>query len=79
MNKSEIQIFTAKDGHRTSDLFGQEKDKSFRSSLATIYQTFEGKDLYPSIEEKAAHLLYFITKNHSFTDGNKRIAALFSK
>jgi len=56
-------------------LFGNEKDDSFRSSLATIYQTFGGVDLYPSIEEKAAHLLYFITKNHSFTDGNKRIAA----
>jgi death-on-curing family protein len=59
-----------------SPLFGNEKDKSFRSSVAAIYQTFDGKDLYPSIEEKAAHLLYFIVKNHSFTDGNKRIAAL---
>ncbi len=58
-----------------TNLFGQEKDSSFRSSLATIYQTFDGKDLYPSVEEKAANLLYFITKNHSFTDGNKRIAA----
>lgn len=58
-----------------SDLFGHEKDKSFRSSVATIYQTFNGVDLYPSIEEKAANLLYLITKNHSFTDGNKRIAA----
>jgi len=58
-----------------SNLFGREKDESFRSSIATIYQTFDGKDLYPSIEEKAANLLYFITKNHSFTDGNKRIAA----
>lgn len=56
-------------------LFGREKDESFKSSLAAIYQTFGGKDLYPSIEEKAAHLLYFITKNHSFSDGNKRIAA----
>ena len=56
-------------------LFGHEKDDSFRSSLANIYQTFDGKELYPSIEEKAAHLLYFIVKNHSFTDGNKRIAA----
>jgi death-on-curing family protein len=54
----------------------QEKDKSFQSSISAIYQTFEGKDLYPSIEEKAANLLYFITKNHSFTDGNKRIAAI---
>ncbi|MEI8204020.1 MAG: virulence protein RhuM/Fic/DOC family protein [Bacteroidota bacterium] len=58
-----------------SDLFGNEKDQSFKSSLDTIYQTFNGVDLYPSIEEKAANLLYFIVKNHSFTDGNKRIAA----
>jgi prophage maintenance system killer protein len=56
-------------------LFGREKDQSFRTSLDTIYQTFDGKNLYPSIEEKAAHLLYFIVKNHSFIDGNKRIAA----
>ena len=58
-----------------SELFGHEKDDSFRSSIATIHQTFEGVDLYPSIEEKAANLLYFIVKNHSFSDGNKRIAA----
>lgn len=58
-----------------NDLFGNEKDDSFKSSIGTIYQTFDGKDLYPSVEEKAAHLLYFVTKNHSFTDGNKRIAA----
>jgi len=58
-----------------SDLFGREKDNSFSSSLDTICQTFDGEDLYPSIEEKAAHLLYFIVKNHSFVDGNKRIAA----
>ncbi|MDR0989682.1 MAG: virulence protein RhuM/Fic/DOC family protein [Prevotellaceae bacterium] len=58
-----------------SDLFGNEKDQSFRSSIATIYQTFGGVDLYPSIEEKAAMLLYLVTKNHSFSDGNKRIAA----
>jgi prophage maintenance system killer protein len=56
-------------------LFGKEKDNSFQSSISTIYQTFDGKDLYPSIEEKAANLLYLITKNHSFVDGNKRIAA----
>ena len=56
-------------------LFGREKDKSFRSSLGAIYQTFDGKALYPSIEEKAAHLLYFVVKNHSFVDGNKRIGA----
>ncbi len=58
-----------------SHLFGQEKDQSFKSSIASIYQTFSGKDLYPSVEEKAANLLYFIVKNHSFVDGNKRIAA----
>lgn len=58
-----------------SKLFGREKDDSLKSSISTIYQTYNGKDLYPSIEEKAANLLYFITKNHSFVDGNKRIAA----
>jgi prophage maintenance system killer protein len=58
-----------------SDLFANEKDQSFRSSIATIYQTFDGQDLYPSIEEKAAMLLYLVVKNHSFSDGNKRIAA----
>ena len=58
-----------------SALFGQEKDKSFQSSIGQIYQSFSGKDLYPSIEEKAAVLLYLIVKNHSFVDGNKRIAA----
>lgn len=58
-----------------SSLFGKVKDQSFKSSIASIYQTFDGKDLYPSIEEKAASLLYFIVKNHSFIDGNKRVAA----
>lgn len=58
-----------------SALFGNEKDGSFRSSIGQIYQTFDGEDLYPSAEEKAAMLLYLVTKNHSFTDGNKRIAA----
>ncbi len=56
-------------------LFGQEKDQGFKSALGAISQTFDGKDVYPSIEEKAANLLYFIVKNHAFTDGNKRIAA----
>jgi len=56
-------------------LFGQEKDQGFKSAIGAIYQTFDGKDVYPSIEEKAANLLYFIAKNHAFTDGNKRIAA----
>ena len=61
-----------------SSLFGREKDDSFKSSLGAIYQTFGGKELYPTVEEKAANLLYFVVKNHSFTDGNKRIgAALF--
>ena len=58
-----------------SDLFGREKDDFFRGSIGNIYQSFDGKELYPSLEEKAAHLLYFVTKNHSFLDGNKRIAA----
>jgi len=58
-----------------SDLFGREKDQSFHSSIGQIYQTWDGKDLYPSVEEKAAMLLYLVVKNHSFTDGNKRIAA----
>lgn len=58
-----------------SDLFGNEKDNSFESSINAIYQTFGGQEVYPSIEEKAANLLYFIAKNHSFSDGNKRIAA----
>jgi len=69
------QIKLAKRFHGNSELFGHEKDDSFKSSISTISQTFDGIDLYPSIEEKAANLLYFITKNHSFTDGNKRIAA----
>lgn len=62
-------------GHYTSGLFGLEKDQSFASSIGAIYQSFDGKEVYPSIEEKAAHLLYFVVKNHSFVDGNKRIAA----
>ena len=60
---------------RDSALVGQEKDKSFQGSIGAIYQTFDGKDVYPATEAKAAHLLYFVTKNHSFVDGNKRIAA----
>jgi len=60
---------------RDSALVGQEKDKSFQGSIGAIYQTFDNKDVYPTIEAKAAHLLYFVTKNHSFVDGNKRIAA----
>lgn len=60
---------------KESDLFGAEKDDSFKSSIAAIYQGFDGEDIYPSVQEKAANLLYFIVKNHSFHDGNKRIAA----
>ena len=56
-------------------LFGNEKDDSFKSSVSTIYQTFDREELYPSVEEKAAMLLYLVVKNHSFSDGNKRIAA----
>ncbi|MBQ2987141.1 MAG: virulence protein RhuM/Fic/DOC family protein [Tyzzerella sp.] len=58
-----------------SDLFGREKDDSFKGSIGNIYQSFDGHEVYESLEEKAANLLYFITKNHSFHDGNKRIAA----
>ncbi len=64
-----------KDRFGGSMLFGNEKDDSFKGSIATIYQSFDGVDLYPTIEEKAANLLYFVVKNHSFSDGNKRIAA----
>jgi len=59
----------------SSSLFGKEKDESLKSSIGNIYQTHGGRDLYPSLEEKAAHLLYFLIKNHSFIDGNKRIGA----
>ena len=59
-----------------SKLFGKEKDDSFKGSIGNIYQSFGGEDVYVSLEEKAANLLYFITKNHSFIDGNKRIAAM---
>ena len=58
-----------------SELFAHEKDESFKSTMGAIYQTFGGRDLYPSVEEKAANLLYLTVKNHSFSDGNKRIAA----
>lgn len=59
----------------SSSLFGNEKDDSFKGSIGAIYQSFSGEDVYPTLEEKAANLLYFVTKNHSFYDGNKRIAA----
>jgi len=58
-----------------SDLFGKEKDDSFKGSIGNIYQSYAGQEIYASLEEKAANLLYFVTKNHSFFDGNKRIAA----
>lgn len=69
------KIRNVRKAYGNSELFGREKDESLKSSIGTIYQTFGGKDLYPSVEEKAANLLYFVTKNHSFSDGNKRIAA----
>lgn len=78
---SYVEAKKAIDGLKTkfggSELFGNEKDNSFKGSLEGIYQTFDGIELYSSVEEKAAHLLYFVTKNHSFSDGNKRIAAFY--
>lgn len=71
--KKAIEVLRDKFG--ASSLFGNEKDASFKSSIAVIDQTFDGKELYPTLEEKAANLLYLVVKNHSFTDGNKRIAA----
>ena len=69
------EITRLRDKFGGSTLFGNEKDDSFKSSIGQIYQTFGGEELYPSVEEKAAMLLYLVTKNHSFSDGNKRIAA----
>ncbi len=69
------QIQRLRNKFGASALFGNEKDDSFKSSIGQIYQTFNGEELYPSVEEKAAMLLYLVTKNHSFSDGNKRIAA----
>ena len=69
------EIGRLRDKFGGSVLFGNEKDDSFKSSIGQIYQTFGGEELYPSVEEKAAMLLYLVTKNHSFSDGNKRIAA----
>lgn len=68
-------IIAMKEKFNDSDLVGQEKDQSFKSSINAIYQSAGGQDAYPTLEEKAAHLIYFVTKNHSFIDGNKRIAA----
>ena len=69
------EIARLRDKFGGSALFGNEKDESFKSSIGQIYQTFGGEELYPSVEEKAAMLLYLVTKNHSFSGGNKRIAA----
>jgi len=74
-NEAIEAIRSLKEKFGGSALFGNEKDKSFKSSLENIYLTFQKKELYPGAENKAAHLLYFVVKNHSFTDGNKRIAA----
>ena len=73
--KAMQEIGRLRDKFGGSALFGHEKDDSFKSSIGQIYQTFDGIELYPSVEEKAAMLLYLVTKNHSFSDGNKRIAA----
>ncbi|OGU60105.1 MAG: hypothetical protein A2X64_01060 [Ignavibacteria bacterium GWF2_33_9] len=77
INYAEVKkiINKMKEEMGNSDLFGREKDESLKSSIEAIYQTFDGIDLYPTFFEKAANLLYFIVKNHSFVDGNKRIAA----
>jgi len=74
-DKARAIINAVKEKFDDSDLVGQEKDNSFKSSIGAIYQTFGRKDVYPTIQEKAAQLLYFVVKNHSFVDGNKRIAA----
>jgi len=74
-DKAKTIIKTMKEKFQDSNLVGQEKDSSFKSSVGAIYQTFGGVDVYPGIQDKAAHLLYFVVKNHSFVDGNKRIAA----
>ena len=68
-------VESLRDHYHSGSLFGQERDKSLASSLQAVFQTFGGKDLYPTLEEKAAHLIYFLVKNHPFVDGNKRIAA----
>jgi len=73
--RSAIARMAEKMGSPAAGLFGREKDKGLESTIGAIYQTFGGHDLYPSVEEKAAHLLYFVIKNHAFVDGNKRIGA----
>ncbi|MBR2402340.1 MAG: Fic family protein, partial [Lachnospiraceae bacterium] len=69
------QVISAMRFGSESELFGREKDDSFAGSIGNIYQSYAGQEIYTSLEEKAANLLYFVTKNHSFFDGNKRIAA----
>ena len=71
-----MQVIQSMSFGAESELFGKEKDDSFKGSIGNIYQSFAGVDVYESLEEKAANLLYFVTKNHSFFDGNKRIAAM---
>ena len=73
--KEFLQVIDKMKSEFSSDVFANPKDGSFSSSVNQIYQTFDGQELYPTLEEKAAMLLYLITKNHSFSDGNKRIAA----
>ena len=70
-----VEVITTMRFGSESELFGREKDDSFKGSIGNIYQSFAGQEIYDSLEEKAANLLYFVTKNHSFYDGNKRIAA----
>lgn len=70
-----LKIIDKMKGEFASDVFAVPKDKSFESSVNQVYQTFDDKELYPTLEEKAAMLLYMVVKNHSFVDGNKRIAA----
>lgn len=72
IKKIKSELITKKEA---SQIFGQEQDNNLKAILGNIYQTFEGEELYPSLEEKAAHLLYFIIKDHPFSDGNKRIAS----
>ena len=73
--QSAIERMAQTMGSAAAGLFGREKDKGLASAIGAVYQTFSGLDLYPSTEEKAAHLLYFVVKNHAFVDGNKRIGA----
>ena len=73
--RAKVIIDAMREKFNDSNLVGQEKDSSFKSSIGAIYQTFSGADVYPMVQDKAAHLLYFVVKNHSFVDGNKRIAA----